>query len=101
MKIKVGDQVKVIKGKDKGKTAKVEKIFSKENKVLLPGINMYKRHVKARMQNQKSEIIDLTKPLRIENVAILCSKCKKQTRVGYKIEGSEKYRICRKCGARL
>jgi|SRR5581483_655485 len=101
MKLKKGDEVKIVIGKDKGKTGKIEKIFPKVKKVLIPGINMYKRHVKARMQNQKSEIINLTKPLPISNVALLCPKCKQQTRVGYTIKNGKKERICRKCGANL
>ncbi len=101
MKLKKGDNVKVVIGKDKGKTGKIEQIFPKLNKVLLPDINTYKRHVKARTQNQKSEIITLTKPLPVSNVALLCPKCKQQTRVGYKLTNKEKVRICRKCGAEL
>ena len=101
MKLKRNDEVKIVKGKDKGKTGKIEKIFPASNKVLVPDINTYKRHVKARMQNQKSEIITLTKPLPVSNVALICPKCKQQSRVGYLIKNKKKERICRKCGATL
>ncbi len=105
MKLIKGDEVKIVKGKDKGKKGKIEKIFSKKDLILIPGINEYKRHIKARTQNEKSQIITITKPLHTENVALLCPKCKKQTRVGYKIEsskgGDKKVRICRKCNKEI
>lgn len=101
MKLKKGDLVTVVKGKDTGKTEKIEKVFSKEGKVLVTGVNQYKRHVKARMQGQKSEIITLTKPFSVANVQLVCPKCKKLTRVGYKMLKNEKVRICKKCNAEI
>ena len=97
MKIKLNDSVKVIKGKDSGKVAKVEKVFSKEGKVLVEGVNQYKRHIKARMQGQKSEIVTLTKPLPVTNVMVMCPKCKQPTRVGVKVLKESKVRVCKKC----
>lgn len=101
MKLKKGDSITVIRGKDSGKKGTVEKVFTKEAKVLVEGVNQYKRHVKARQQGQKSEIITLTKPLPIANVQLVCPKCKKLTRVGYKMLKDEKVRICRKCNAEI
>ncbi len=97
MKFKKGDEVKVIKGKDKGRTGKIEKVFLKENKVLVAGVNLYKRHLKARSAKQPSEIITLTKPLASANVMLICPKCHLTTRIGFKIENSDKRRICKKC----
>lgn len=97
MKLHTGDEVLVQIGKDKGKKGKITRVFTKEHKVVVDGVNLFKRHVKARMQGQKSEIITLTKPLDVAKVALICPKCKKQTRVGYKIENKDKVRICRKC----
>lgn len=97
MKLVKNDQVKIVAGKDKGKSGKVEKVFSKEGKVLVEGVNQYKRHVKARMQGQESQIMTITKPLPVANVQLVCPKCKKLTRVGYKMEKDKKVRICRKC----
>lgn len=96
-KLKKGDEVKVVAGKDKGKTGKIEEIFTKQNKVLVSGVNQYKRHMKARSQNQKSEIITLTKPLPVANVALVCPKCHKPARVGFLMEKDKKVRICKKC----
>ncbi|MBI4084517.1 MAG: 50S ribosomal protein L24 [Candidatus Levybacteria bacterium] len=98
MKIKKGDQVTIVIGKDKGKQGKVLKVLTKEDKVLVEGVNQYKRHMKARTQNQKSEIITLTKPLPVANVAFVCPKCKKEARIGYTMEGKEKMRVCKRCG---
>jgi len=97
MKIKKGDEVKVVKGKDKGKTGKIEKVFSKENKLLILGINQYKRHMKAKSQTQKSEIITITKPLPMSNVILVCPKCHLETKVEYLLTGNKKERICKKC----
>ena len=97
MKLIKGDEVQIIKGKDKGKKGKIEKVFSKKDMVLIPGFNLYKRHMKSQSQKQKSEIITLTKPMSSANVRIICPKCKKMTRIGYKIDKDGKKRICSKC----
>jgi large subunit ribosomal protein L24 len=101
MKLKKGDSVKVIRGKDKGKTGKIDQVFPKDGKVLVSGVNMYKRHLKARSQTKPSEIVTLTKPLPEENVILVCPKCHKTTRVGYKIEKDVKVRICKKCNSEI
>lgn len=97
MKIKKGDLVAIVAGKENGKKGTVEKVYTKEAKILVEGMNQYKRHVKARTANQKSEIVTITKPLPVANVQLVCPKCKKITRVGYKMLKDEKVRMCRKC----
>lgn len=99
MKLHKGDTVKVLLGKDKGKTAKIERVYPSLGKVLVEGINQFKRHLKGRGANQKSEIVTITKPLHASSVAIICPKCKKPTRIGFLINKGEKTRICRKCKA--
>ena len=101
MKLKKGDEVIVVKGKDKGKRGKIEKVFSKENKVLIPGVNLYKKHYKSRVQNKPSEIMEITKPFPVGNVALICPNCKKQSRIGYKMDNKEKIRICKKCNKKI
>lgn len=98
MKLHKGDTVQVVSGKDSGKSGKITKVLEKELKVVVEEVNKYKKHVKARSQNQKSEILTLTRPLPVSNVALMCPKCKKITRVGYKTLNKEKVRICHKCG---
>lgn len=99
-KFKVGDEVIVTVGKDKGKKAKIEKIYKSENKISASGVNVYKRHKKA-TRSQGAGIYEITRPLPIANVALICPKCSKQTRVGFELEGKVKYRICKKCEGRL
>lgn len=95
-KIKTGDTVQILLGKDRGKSGKVLKVLTKENKIFVEDLNLYKRHVKKTNQHEGG-IIDLPKPLDISNVALLCPECKKPTRVGIKIEANKKIRICKKC----
>lgn len=98
MKLHKGDKVLVIAGKDKGREGKIEKVFPKRSKVLIPGINMYKRHMR-KTQQQEGGIIEFAKPLPVSNVALICSECGKHTRIGYTIVNGEKQRVCRKCEA--
>ena len=79
MKLIKGDKVQIVTGKDKGKDGTIDAVFTKEGKVLIGGVNQYKRHVKARSANQTSEIVTITKPLPIANVALICPKCKNRT----------------------
>jgi large subunit ribosomal protein L24 len=97
MKIKKGDKVRVIKGKDKGRESTVEKVLLKEGKVVVAGLNIYKKAVRPRQQSQKGGIVEITRPLPVENVMLICPKCQKPTRVGYNIEGDKKFRFCKKC----
>ena len=101
MKLKKGDNVRVIRGKDKGKSGKIEKVFPKTDKVLIASVNLFKRHLKARSQGQPSEIVTLTKPLSEANVILICPKCGKLTRVGFKITKGTKSRICKKCKSEI
>jgi large subunit ribosomal protein L24 len=101
MKLKKGDLVKIVLGKDKGKTGKIEKVLPKIKKVLVTGVNQYKRHLKAKAQGQSSEIVTVTKPLSDQNVAFICPHCKKQTRIGFRIEKNDKIRVCRKCDKKI
>lgn len=97
MKLRKGDEVKIIKGKDKGKIGKIEKVLPKEQKVLIPGVNVAKRHLKARSTRQPSEIVSVAKPIAIANVMLICPKCNLPTRVGYSLQNDKQARICKKC----
>ena len=101
MKLKKGDTIIVTVGKDKGKSGKIEKVFLTQETVLVPGVNQYKKHVKKQSEQRPGEIVTLSRPLRIGNVALICPKCKQPTRVGYQILEDKKLvkkiRICRKC----
>ena len=97
MKIKTNDQVKILSGKDRGKTGKVIQVFTREQKVVVEGTNLIKKHLRARTQKDKGQVIELSAPMPVSKVALLCPKCQKATRVGYKVEGDKKARVCRKC----
>lgn len=100
MKLKKGDQVLVTVGKNRGMKGKISKIFPKLNKVLIPGINTFKKHVKPQGEGKPGGIVDIIKPLPKANVALICPKCGKPTRVGYQM-GKSKLRICKKCKAAI
>lgn len=96
IKFKVGDTIKVTIGKDKGRDGKIEKVFPKEEKILVAGVNLYKKHVKG-FGDVKGGVYDLPRPLSFGKVALICPKCKKITRVGFKFVGKDKVRVCKKC----
>jgi large subunit ribosomal protein L24 len=100
LKLKVGDSVKITAGKDKGREGKIEKIFPKQAKALVPGVNMYKKHVKGQ-QGQKGGIYDIPRALGFGKIALICPKCKKVTRVGFKIVEKSKTRVCKKCNKEI
>ena len=101
MRIKKGDTVKVLSGNDKGKTGEVLEIIPKTEKIIVKGVNVRKKHVKARKQGEESGIISVECPIHSSKVNVVCPKCGKATRVQYKIEKDEKVRVCQKCGAKL
>ena len=101
MNIKKNDTVIVLSGKDKGKKGKVITAMPKEEKLIVEGINMATCHMKPRKQGEEGGIIRREIPIRACKVALYCSKCGKGVRVGYKLDGDKKTRICRGCGAAL
>lgn len=101
MKVKKNDTVLVLTGKDAGKTSKVLVALPKANKVVVDGINVQKKHKKARSANEVSSIVEQSGAIDASNVMVVCPSCGKATRVAYKEEGDKKIRACKKCGASL
>ncbi len=101
MKIKKGDLVRVIYGKDKGKEGKVEKVYPTKNLVLIQGINLYKKHIKKSEKIPQGAIVSIPRPLDASKVMVICKSCQKPSRVGYQIKKDNKIRICKKCGSQL
>lgn len=97
MKIRKGDNVIMLGGKDRGKKAKVTLVFPEMNMVVVDGLNLVKKHLRARKQGQKGQIISKERAVSVSSVALVCKSCGKQTRVGFKVEGDLKTRICKKC----
>ena len=101
MKIKKGDTVQVLSGNDKGKTGEVLEIMPKDNKVIVKGVNIRKKHVKPRRQGEEGGIIASEAAVVSSKLNVVCPKCNKPTRIGYSVKDAKKVRICKKCGAEL
>jgi len=98
MKIRKGDKVQVLQGKDRGKQGAVVFAYPKVRKVVVDGLNVAKKHQKPTRAMQQGGIIDKEMPLHVSSVAIVCPSCSKPTRVGYRFESDgTKVRVCRKC----
>ncbi len=102
MKIKKGDKIIVISGKDKGKTGKVLNVFPVASKIIAEGVNIKKKHMRPKKEGQKGQIIQMPSLISVSDVKLVCTKCEKPTRVGYKfLENKSKIRICKKCGREI
>ena len=98
MKIKRNDIVKVLAGKDKGKSGKVLKVFPADNKAIVEGINYLKKHSKKTQSNPKGGMIQRENTINISNIAVICTRCSKPTRVGFtELSDGSKARICKNC----
>ncbi len=97
MKIKKGDSVIVVSGKDRLKKGKVLKVFPKENKILVEGLNLRKKHVKPKKSGEKGETVQISIPINVANTKLICPKCGQPARIGYKVVGKDKFRFCKKC----
>lgn len=101
MKIKKGDNVIILKGKERGKKGKVQKAFPKEGKLIIEGMNMRKKHVKPKRAGGKGQVVLLAGAIPIANVGLVCPKCQKPARLGFKLQGAKKYRFCKRCKAEI
>jgi large subunit ribosomal protein L24 len=98
MKVRKGDTVVIIAGKDRGKKGKVRRALPDENRVIVEGFNMIKRHSRARRATRQAGIIELEAPIRVSNVMLICDKCGNPTRVSFRfLEDGKKVRICSSC----
>lgn len=98
MKLKLGDEVKIITGKDKGKKGKILKIFRNSGKITVEKVNLITKHIKKTAQ-KKGERLRFEAPLNASNTMLICPKCSKTTRIAYKfLANKEKQRTCKKCG---
>jgi len=98
MKLKIGDEVQILAGKDKGKKGKITKLLRNSNKIVVEKVNIITKHIKKTAQ-KAGEIIKYEAPIDATNASIVCPKCKKTTRIGHKkLENGKKQRICKKCG---
>ena len=101
MKIIKGDTVTISIGKDKGRSGEVLVAFPQKKSIIVKGLNIFKKHIKAQ-KGQKGGIVEKERAILVSKVALLCPACKKTTRVGYQIDASgTKHRLCKKCSAFL
>ncbi len=99
-KIRKDDTVEIIAGKDKGKRGAVVRVIRDKDRVIVGGANLVKKAMKKRSQQDRGGIVEIEAPIHVSNVMIVCKKCG-PTRIGYKIDGDKKIRVCRKCGEAL
>lgn len=98
LKIKKGDKVIILSGKDRTKTGIVERVSSKTGKVIVTGLNVVKKHIKVSKKNPSGGKVDVAMPMPVSKIELICPSCNKATRISYKTEGKEKVRFCKKCG---
>ena len=106
IRIKKGDKVLIIVGKDKGKKGKVEKVISDKGKIVIAGLNVLKKNTKPSQKNRQGGIIEFSAPLNVSNVLLICPKCNKPIRISYKILKGDKgkkskLRVCQKCNGNI
>ncbi|PKM89125.1 50S ribosomal protein L24 [Candidatus Falkowbacteria bacterium HGW-Falkowbacteria-2] len=103
MHIKKNDNVKILAGKDNGKTGKVLQVLPKEGKVSIEGLNLLVKHMRPNREGEKGQRIEFPAFINVSNVALICPSCGRQTRVSAKVvegeKGTKKYRACKKCQA--
>lgn len=101
MKLRKGDNVLIISGKDRNRSGKILEVLPGGGRIVVEGINSQKKHRKPRRQGQKGEVINAAAPIDASNAKILCTKCAKPVRIGYKTTSGKKYRVCKKCGEEI
>ena len=101
MRIKKNDVVKMLAGKDNGKTGKVLRVFPEEKKIIVEGLNMLKKHNKPKREGEKGQRVEMPRKIDISNAMIICPKCGASTKISFKLEGEKKMRVCKKCQAEI
>ncbi len=101
MKIIKGDTVKIISGKDRGKTGSVIRTLPSSGKVVVEGLNVVKKRVRPRKQGEKGQTVSVPRPMSASNVMLVCASCKEPTRIGNRMEDARKVRYCKKCKAKI
>lgn len=97
MNIKTGDNIIMLSGKDRGKTGRILRFFPEEDKAVVEGLNLVKKHQRPKKQGQKGEVISAPRPVDISKIMLICQRCKKPSRMGVKREDRKIIRICKKC----
>ena len=101
LKIKKGDKVVMLKGKDVGKSGKILKVYLAKQRLVVEGLNLLKKNLRPKKQGERGQIVSVPAAVRVDNVQLVCSSCNKPTRVGFEIKGDKKERHCKKCKAKI
>jgi large subunit ribosomal protein L24 len=97
IKFKKGDEVIMICGRDRGKKGRILKVIAKNGRVVVEGLNLVKKHRRPKKQGEKGEMILLPRAVDVSNVALRCSRCDRPVKIGFRLAGDKKIRVCRKC----
>lgn len=97
LKIKKGDEVVMLSGKDRGRRGKILKVLVKSGRVVVEGLNLVKKHRRPKKQGEKGEVVLLPRAVDISNIALRCPHCDRPVKIGYRLSGDKKLRVCRKC----
>jgi large subunit ribosomal protein L24 len=98
LSVRKGDMVQIIGGKERGKTGKVLRVLTSESRIIVEKLNLIKRHTRPSQKNPQGGVLEKEAALHYSNVLLLCPKCNRGVRVGHKVEGDKKVRVCKKCG---
>lgn len=101
MKIRKGDNVKILSGKDRGKTGKVLRILPGAGKALVEGLNLVKKHIRPKKQGEKGQRVSVPAAIDVSNLMLVCPRCSKASRVGFKRGEKNKFRICKRCKSEI
>ncbi len=101
VRLRTGDTVRVILGKDRGKSGKVLAVFPKTDQVIVEGLSLVKKHVRPRRAGEKGQRVSISAPLNLSNVQVVCPQCKRSARIGIRRENDERIRFCKNCSASL
>lgn len=101
MKLRKNDKVKVMVGQDRGRVGVIERVYNSRGKVLIPKINIYKKHIKKSEQVPQGGVVELPRPIDVSKLAIVCKYCGQTSRIGYVFQKDKKVRICKKCKKKI
>ncbi len=93
--------MKILTGKDRGKSGKAIRVYPKIGKITIEGINVYKKHSRPKKQGEKGEIVSVVRPIDVSNALLVCPKCGKPSRIGFRLENGKKVRYCKRCRAEV
>jgi large subunit ribosomal protein L24 len=101
MNLKKGDQVKILSGKDRGKTGAILHALPDESRIVIDGLNVFKKRSRPRKQGEVGQTVLVPRPMAASKVMLICPSCKAPTRVGHKLDGARKVRYCKKCKSNI